>query len=262
MALRFSTRTWRGNQYHDYYLDKVKVPGVTTILNKGLAKPFLVDWAARTVAEFVADHPDDIDALRRLGRDSMVDGLKGAHRTARDTAATKGTAVHELAAKVVHGEQVEVPEHLWPYVNGYVKWLEEFDVQPHLTERVVANRKWGYAGTFDLIATLGRGPWAGRTPLLDIKTGKSVYGETSLQLAAYARAEFYLDDDQAETVMPGIDCTAVVHVTDEGTVMFPAATTTQQVDEHFKVFTHVAYLAKRVEWIGEQIGAPMNGDDQ
>jgi hypothetical protein len=261
MTLRFTSRRWRGNTYHDYYLDKAKVPGVTTILNAGIAKPFLVDWAARTVAEFVADHPDDVEALRRLGRDAMVDGLKSAHRTARDTAATRGTEIHKLADQIVHGAEVEVPEHLLGYVTGYVRWLEQFDVTPQLTERHIASRRWQYGGTFDLLGTFGRGQWAGRTPMLDLKSGSGVYGEAAIQLAAYARAEFYLDDNGDEQPMPDIDCSAVVHITDGETVMFPAAKTPAVLDEQFKLFTHVAFVARRVKWIGEQLGDPMHPDD-
>jgi hypothetical protein len=261
MSLRFTTRSWRGYDLHDYFLDKQKVPGVTTLLNGGLPKPALVNWAARAVAEFVADHPDDIEALRRLGRDAMVAGLKGAHHTERDTAAAKGTAVHAIAEKLAHGDTVDVPEHLWPHVNAYTKWLDEFDVQPVLIERTVASRAWQYAGTFDLYAKFGRGEWAGRTALLDLKTGKAIYGEVSLQLAAYARAEVYLDDTNTEQPLPPIDCTAVVHCTPQDCVMFPTAHTTETIDEQFKLFTHIAYVAKRVKWVDEQIGLPMIGDD-
>ena len=43
---------------HRYKLDGAWVPGVTTLIGKGLPKPALPYWAARTVAEWVADNPD------------------------------------------------------------------------------------------------------------------------------------------------------------------------------------------------------------
>src|SRR5690606_28484515 len=158
-----------------------------------------------------------VAALRAAGRGRVVAALKGVPWTKRDEAAVRGTAVHDLAERVIHGEEVEVPEHLAGYVEGYVRFLDEFDVEPLLTERSVGNRAHWYAGRFDAIVRIPR--WREGVGLLDLKTSTGVYGETSLQNAAYAAAEFYVEDGHpdVEIPMPEIAWIAVAHVTEYGT---------------------------------------------
>ena len=243
---------------HRYKLDGAWVPGVTTLLGKGLPKPAIPYWAARTVAEWVADNPDLTEDLKRMGgRGPAVAFLKELPWQKRDEAAIRGTDVHALAERIVHGEEVEVPDHLTGYVQGYVDWLDASGFQPILTERSCASRQWGYAGTFDAIGTFGRGPLAGQTVLADWKTSSGVYGETALQTATYASAEFYNDTEGHETPMPEVTATGVVHVQDGHSELYVLAYTPAEIAEAFKVFTHVAYVAKRVPWIGDRIGEPI-----
>jgi hypothetical protein len=106
MTLRFTAKT------HRYFLDGSPIPGVTTLIGKGLPKPALVYWSAKTVAEWVADNPDGVEAFRATGRGPMVAALKEIPWQKRDEAAIRGTDVHALAERVIRGEAVEVPEHL------------------------------------------------------------------------------------------------------------------------------------------------------
>ena len=145
---------------HRYKLDGAWVPGVTTLIGKGLPKPALPYWAARTVAEWVADNPDLTEDLKRMGgRGPAVAFLKELPWQKRDEAAIRGTDVHALAERLAHGEEVDVPEHLAAHVQGYVDWLDRTGAEPLLTERPVASRQWRYAGTFDLIARLDGKVW-------------------------------------------------------------------------------------------------------
>ena len=234
---------------HSYKLDGKPVKGVTTLLNAGLPKPALTRWAAKTVAEWVADNPDDLDVLRRNGRGPLVDFLKAVPWQARDEAAVRGTEVHALGERLVHGDEVEVPEHLAAHVEGYVTWLDLWQPEPIWTERPIGSRKWWYAGTFDLIAKM-----CGQTWLLDIKTSRGVYGDTSLQLAAYANAEFLLDDDGKEQPLPPIDRLGVIHVTASGTELYPVADPAAA----WKDALHVFWVAKGADRIKEQITDPMH----
>ena len=70
MSLKFTAST------HRYLLDGKKVQGVTTILSQGIPKPALPPWAARTVAEWVADNEASLEVLRQMGREPMVQALK------------------------------------------------------------------------------------------------------------------------------------------------------------------------------------------
>lgn len=242
---------------HRYWLDGRPIPGVTTLLGKGLPKPAIPYWAARTVAEYVADNKPVIEMFYDGPRSVMVSALKESPWAKRDTAAVRGTAVHALAERVIHGEGVEVPEELADHVQGYVDFLEKFDVTPILTERPVASRKHWYAGTFDSIVRFGRGPWAGMTVLKDIKTSTGVYGETGLQCAAYARADWYQGDDGEELDMPVIEATGVAHVTDAGTQFHPLSATPEAIDRAHKLFLHIQWVAKQTDWIKTLVGDAM-----
>ena len=102
---------------HGYTLDGKRVKGVTTLINGGVPKPFLVDWSARTVAEWVADNRDRVEQLWDDGRAPMVAFLKSVHRQQRDDAAARGTHVHELGEALVHGREVEVPDYIKDHVE-------------------------------------------------------------------------------------------------------------------------------------------------
>lgn len=251
MTLKFSANG------HKYWLDRRPVPGVTTLLGKGLPKPALVYWSAKCVAEYVIDNPEGVEQLRSMGRGPAVAALKGVPWQSRDEAAIRGTDVHDLAEKLAHGREVEVPEHLAGHVEGYARWLDLYQVEALHTELPVASRKWWYAGKFDMICRFGRGPWAGRVALVDNKTSKGVYGETALQTAAYASAEFMAPDPDTEIELPEIEATGVVHVTDAGSEFYPLAGGPDEIAEHFKIFTHIAYVAKRADDIKGFIGDPM-----
>ena len=229
---------------HRYRLDGAWVPGVTTLIGKGLPKPAIPYWAARTVAEWVADNPDLTDDIKRMGgRGPAVAFLKELPWQKRDEAAIRGTDVHALADPLAHGEEVAVPEHLAAHVQGYVDWLDQSGARALLTERPVASRQWQYAGTLDLVADMDGATW-----LLDVKTSSGVYGSTALQLTAYGNAEFYLDADGHECPMPAIDRYGVLHVTEYGTTLHTLPADCN--DAAWKDFLHVAWVgrnAKRID---------------
>lgn len=226
---------------HRYRLDGSWVPGVTPLIKKGLPKPALPYWSARTVAEWVADNPDLTEELKRLGgRGPAVAYLKELPWQKRDDAAIRGTDVHALAERLAHGEEVEVPEHLAGHVQGYVDWLDANQPEVLLTERPVASRQWRYAGTFDLVAKLDGVTW-----LLDVKTSSGVYGSTALQLTAYGNAEFYLAEDGTEQPLPPIERYGVLHVTEYGTTLHYLPTSANEAA--WKDFLHVAHVGRRAK---------------
>ena len=250
MSLRFNEKS------HRYWMDKKPTTGVTTLLKSGLPIPGLMYWSARTVAEYVAENYESVgDMLRTGGPGPTIGFLKGTPWAKRDEAAVKGTAVHALAERVIHGTEVDVPEHLHDYVQGYVDFLDAFKVEPILTEKSCGNRRWWYTGRFDTVARID-----GAVTLLDLKAGKGVYGSTALQCAAYARAEFYVEDDDIDTEypMPVIERIAVAHVTDGGTTLHDLG----DIDEAFKIFTHVQYLAKQKDRIDAFLSEPVEPPTQ
>ena len=166
----------------------------------------------------------------------------------------RGTDVHALAEKLIHGEKVEVPSHLVKHVEGLASLLDDFGIQPLLTEVSVGNRKFWYAGRLDVIGTIN-----GETWLLDFKTSKGVYGETGLQTAAYAKAEFYVEDGawDEEKPLPEIHRIGVIHISEDGSTLHELG----NIEENFKVFTHVHYLASKTDYIKGLVTAPLTPEE-
>lgn len=233
---------------HTYRLDGKLIPGVTTLLNKGLPKPALTYWSAKMVAEYVADNEADVEALRRMGRGPMIGALKGVPWQNRDEAALRGTDIHALAEDLAHGRQVEVPEAVADAVGGYVNWLDTWQPEIIWTERPVANRHWWYAGKPDVVCRI-----AGETWLLDWKTARAVYGDNALQVACYGHAEFSVNDDGNEEPMPHIDRYGIVHIRPDVTELHEV----KDPESAWKDALHVIWTAKAVDRIGEYLTDPL-----
>lgn len=219
---------------HRYYLDGKRTSSVTTILSGGIPKPFLVPWAARKAAEYAVANPG-----------ASFDDIKEAPNRERDAAGVRGTAVHDIAEQIIHGTPVDVPEELYPYVDGYVRFLDSFRVEPLLIEKTVAHRGMGYAGRFDAIVMLP-GLNGSDPVMVDLKTSNGVYRETKAQCAAYSEADFYVEVDAPETelVIPEIQASYVAHITPNGTYLHPLARNRSEILEHFEIFKHAYAIYK------------------
>ena len=192
--------TGRGHRYTD--ANGVKIPGVTTIINQGVPKPALVNWAARTAAEYAVDNWTE---LWTVGAAERLRQIGGAPNRRRNAAAARGTLVHAYAEKLAHGEEVEVPDEVRGHVESCLRFLDEFQAETVVSESTCYSVEFGYAGTFDIIVDL---PGIGRY-LCDWKTNASgIYGDVALQLAAYRFADFY-DDDVSMLLVDGC---AVIHI--------------------------------------------------
>lgn len=240
--------TYRGKPTHHYRIDDQKADGVTTLIGDGLPKPALLPWGIKSVAEYAADHLDRLVEMQPMGREALVAALKQAPYTERDLAAKRGTEVHNLAEKLIHGLEVDVPEELAGHVDSCVRFLDTWKLAPVLVESVVASRRWNYAGTLDVVADRPGAPRA----IFDYKTARSgIYGETALQLAAYAHAEVYLDgEDEKPLPDVGIEAGYAVWIRADGFDVYPVDISEQT----FKTFCHVAYVARRAKVMKELIG--------
>lgn len=236
---------------HSYWIDGVKVPGVTTVLGDGYPKAALVDWAANETAGYAVDHWDD---LAELAPSRRLETLKRARWDVSKAASVRGTTVHEYAQRLARGEEIEPPDELIGHVDAYLLFVEQWQPRELLVEQPVFSRKWGYAGTLDLIATLADG----RTWLLDWKTtGKGVYLDNVLQLAALRNAEYTVNGDGAETAIPQIDRAGIVWLRADGYDLVPL-----EADEKaFRTFLYVKQVAgfvkaDRENWIGDALRPP------
>lgn len=223
---------------HWYKVDDRKFDGTTTLIGDGMRKKALEAWGIRSVAEYVADNLDSVVAMRGMGREAIVAALKQSPYTDRDKAANRGTEVHALADRLMLGDEVEVPDELAGHVESYVRFLNEWQPRPVLTETVVAHRKWRYCGTLDIVADLPDN----RRVIADIKTSRSgIYPETVLQLAAYRYAEAYSDGGEEQRVEDlGITGALGIWVRADGYDVYDLPAD----EDAFKAFLHIAYGAR------------------
>jgi hypothetical protein len=199
---------------HAYYLGDRKLDGVTTIINAGLPKPALVNWAAKTVAEMAVN---EWDSLAQLPVGSRLAKLAKAPDAARNTAAVKGTRIHALADPIARGDEVQVPDELAGHVESCVRFLNEWDPDVIAAETPVYHEKYLYAGTLDLLARID-----GETWLLDWKTSASgAYGDTAFQLAAYRYATHHIDGNGEVVPMIPVDKCGVIWLRADGYDLYP-----------------------------------------
>lgn len=266
MSLRFLPKS---HQYrmteHPGPVDKtenpeLRVTGVTTLLNGGIPKPALNGWYARMVAEYVRDNPLEVERLREieaLTEGAMIKELAKAPERVRDAAAVRGTDVHDLAERILYGQAVTVPDELAPYVDGYLRLIDDWDIQPILTETSIGNRGAWYSGRLDSISTIGK--LGGMPVLLDWKTSNNVYGETGLQCAAYAKAEFYVTDTapDEELPLPVVERTMVCHITPNGSYLYDLARNPAEIQRHYDMFVAAAFTAKTAKERDDIITEPL-----
>jgi hypothetical protein len=238
---------------HGYKLDDQKIVGVTTAIGV-LDKPALRNWYAEQAAKRAIDEWDELALLPVSQR------LERIRYGARDTvqaAALRGNEIHDLGQQLANGEDVDVPpEHVGP-VEAYARWLDEWDVTPIAAETPCASTKHGYGGTADLWGRVGKRDNA--MCLLDIKTGKGVYNETGLQLAAYRFTDLMQPEKGVEIPTPVVDLVYVAHVLPDAVRMLPVT-----ADEAvFRDFLYVlqAYRAQQswADW--PLIGSSVRPDE-
>ncbi len=211
-----STETASG--YRKYRYKGRELTSVTTILSNGVPKPALVPWAAKAVAQWTVDNFAQVQQMVADDPDDAVMVLKGAHWKAKKAAGLKGTEIHNLAEAHALGKPLPaISPAALPFVRPLMDFLDQFAPEPVHTEVTAFSPTHGYAGTLDSIADF---PSMGRR-LLDFKTSKGVYGETALQLAAYAHADF-LDIEGEEVPVPKLDGALVVHIAPTGYALFEA----------------------------------------
>jgi hypothetical protein len=199
---------WRGE----------KLPSVTSIRRMAGLPHGLHQWAISRVIDYALDHLPEI-AKRLKGADGAAQlqlirhELRGAATAERDAAGRLGHAVHDAAAA---GKSLaDVEPLIAPRLRQYLDWLATSGAEVLASEFQIWNLTLGYGGTADLLVRMRDGSiW-----LVDLKTGKGIYGEHALQLVAYLMAEFSGFDDQVDEELTALlaqaSGMAVLHLSDE-----------------------------------------------
>lgn len=211
-----------GNR-HSYLLNGRTVPGVTSIIGI-LDKPALVQWAADESAAYADEHWARLSEMRSADR---IKEIARARFAANRKSIWRGHRIHRAAEQLAREGSTEVevaPEYL-PGVEAYAKLLDDHGFRSVMVEAPVASTTYQYAGTLDTVVESDR--W-GRV-LLDVKTGKGVYAEVALQLAAYRYADLCLvrdeDGEWREQEMPQVDRCMVAHIRDTTVELVPVDVT-------------------------------------
>jgi hypothetical protein len=221
-----------------YAIDGKSYPSVTSILDV-LNKPQLVNWAVRLTREYVKQELFALrhaDSLKDLNVEDLLVKSALEHDRIRNSAADHGTDIHRRIAAYVGDKYPHIALND-PIVTTFRAWQDEVQFVPIASKKLVLSREHGYAGTVDLIGTLN-----GRLAVLDIKTGRGVYPEYKLQLAAYAMARGEMTGHIPEVCMN-------LHVRSDFTVTEANTFTAAELFPLFQTFL----AAKRLfEWLSVQ----------
>ena len=189
-----------------------RLPSATTLIGQ-LAKPGLLDWIKRKVAEAA------------LSGCSLQDAMS-APDDHRDKAGRLGDAVHGHAENMMRAVMdYATDDELREYVKAipeakvrsrtgsWLQWFFDYRPIPLYVEATLFNEDKGYAGSCDLIAVIPGFNDDGAIAT-DYKTSKGVYGTVALQLGMYTDAETLVDDDGVEYENParGSSVAAVLHI--------------------------------------------------
>lgn len=160
-----------------YEIAGVLYPSVTTILQATMPQEQqerLLKWRQKTNA---------------------TDAESGT--SVRDSAASRGTKIHELIAAWLTGNPLDCPDELMEFWNPVRKIIAALS-SPMAIESGIYHPTLRYAGTLDLVAL-----WQGRVTIFDWKTSTRVkrldwMGDAALQVTAYKAAFECLYEIQVE----------------------------------------------------------------
>lgn len=259
----------KDNGRNHWYIDLDtgdRIPGVTGINSDGLPKKALINWAGNATAEYAIDHWDELSELAPSAR---LKKLQGGRYESRDEAANRGTQVHNMGERLIAGESVVVPDLLRPYVDSYVRFLDEFQLRARHVEALVYSVSHRYVGTFDIFGDilLPDMPEYEHLPrdedgfvcnaLIDAKTNRSgIFGETALQLAGYRFAEFMQPDPKDPDTafpMPGVTWTGALWIRPNGYSLIPVVADEQQ----HRAFLYVQQVGQWDKTSRDLVGSPI-----
>ena len=212
----------RRNGY--YYINEKQYVSVTKVLKDVLAKPALMIWGMRQAAAIALEDP-------YLNVDEVVANLQLKVRGSAD----RGRLVHKYSEELLtSGTRCDtIDTVVRPYIHALYTWHDTHKPVTIANEQLVFSDQYGYAGRCDYICRLNNATW-----LLDFKTGKDIYAEAGLQLAAYSHA-------LRENNIINIEHTGVLLLTERGEFVFKE--TLDTIDDFVAVKRVWEWVSKRTK---------------
>ena len=259
-----SADTPRGRMYRLEPEGPLMYPSITTVAGMR-AKDFLQGWYATMASKRALDmyawlerNPDRAASeISRVTRDRWGTQKKIAAAAPEYTAAASdfGTLVHSACEDWGTSGTRPDADHIGGIIermrtgsgafaaekdlrglvsraevrlDGYGRFLDDFQPEFVEVEQTVVNHSVGYAGTTDAIVRIGNTLLSA-----DIKTSKKVRGDYALQGVAVCRAELLLDDDGSTREMPELTGAFIIHLPEAGGYQ---AVPLRTGEEEFEVF--------------------------
>ena len=235
---------------HSYKVGETMVPSATKVLGV-IAKPALMHWALNMGVEWLQEKmfKDEESSANGthvykspLSFDSIVKGIKSAHRQTSTSALNIGTITHDWVEGAINfhmkgGVIPKLPtqEEALNSIDAFKAWVQENEIEWLSAEEKLYHRKHKYAGTVDARAYIN-----GEYCVIDWKTSKAVYPEYHLQVAAYAKAVEDMHDKK-------VDATYILRC-DKVTGRFEAVRS-KGIAKNFKAFLAALTLFKRLKEI-------------
>jgi hypothetical protein len=213
-----------------------QVPSVTTVLGV-LDKPALIPWAINQTIDLIRPAIQPYVEHSESYLEEVYARAKKEAGRKKSEAAARGTIVHNILS----GDQTEegVDPELLVRVGVAQAWLKDNEVEPICTEASIYSRRHRYSGRLDII-----GKVQGVLSLLDWKTGKGIYPEFRLQMAAYVHA--YEEEHPSEVIQQRV----CLHLQEDKVVphIYPRASLRQD----FNAFLAALRLHRRLKAIAQE----------
>jgi hypothetical protein len=160
------------------------VTAATGMINK----PLLIPWAVKLTKVYLIEKLENSEAVTVAD----VEEAAKQHRIKKDTAAEKGTQVHNWAEQYINfklGKEKKKPEmpkdeSVLNGVLAFLDWEKEHKVKFLASEKLVYSKKHDYVGLMDAEAIID-----GKRCVVDFKTSSGIYNEMRYQVAAYQAAD-------------------------------------------------------------------------
>jgi|TARA_R100000479_G_scaffold43796_1_gene20111 hypothetical protein len=172
---------------HRYFVNGKEVKSATTIIDRGLIKPRLLNWMITTpmykFKDLINSKLDNNEPIDRATLERIFKEARSKTQNMKEDGALIGSVVHGLIEDFIHKKKI--PTQSDPKVvncwNMFLDWWNEQGYEVVEIEKKLYSKKYNFVGTLDLIVK----DKSGKLVLIDIKTSNFISFGYVLQANAY-----------------------------------------------------------------------------